>query len=74
MVVERQRQPRDLLARFQVLGDLVALQLLTLALDDEAVETQVDCDKEGMISSVRILKASSEGVIKRLEEALVFSA
>ena len=47
---------------------------LTLAIDDEAVETQVDCDKEGMISSVRILKASSEGVIKRLEEALVFSA
>ncbi|HBN8604832.1 TPA: hypothetical protein L3744_003359 [Pseudomonas aeruginosa] len=47
---------------------------LTLAIDDEAVETQVDCDKEGMISSVRIMKASSEGVIKRLEEALVFSA
>lgn len=47
---------------------------LTLAIDDEAVETQVDCDKEGMISSVRILKASSEEVINRLEEALVFSA
>ena len=47
---------------------------LTLAIDDEAVETQVDCDKEGMISSVRILKASSEGVIKRLEEAVGFSA
>ncbi len=47
---------------------------LTLAIDDEAIETQVDCDKEGMISSVRIMKASSEGVIKRLEEALVFSA
>jgi len=47
---------------------------LTLAIDDEAVETQVDCDKEGMISSVRILKASSEDVIKQLEEALVVSA
>jgi hypothetical protein len=47
---------------------------LTLAIDDEAVETQVDCDKEGMISSVRILKSSSEAVINRLEEALVVSA
>ena len=47
---------------------------LTLAIDDETVETQIDCNKEGMISSVRILKASSEGVIKRLEEALVVSA
>jgi len=46
---------------------------LTLAFDNEAVEIQVDCDKEGMIGSVRILKASSEGVIKRLEEALVVS-
>ncbi len=47
---------------------------LTLAIGDEAVEGQVDCDKEGMISSVRILKASSEDVISRLEEALVVSA
>lgn len=47
---------------------------LTLAIDNEAVETQVYCDKEGMISSVRVLKASSEVVIYRLEEALVVSA
>lgn len=46
---------------------------LTLAFDDEVVEVQVACDKEGMIGSVRILKASSASVIKRLEDALVVS-
>lgn len=44
---------------------------LTLALGDEACEAQVDSDKEGMISSIRILKASSESVIQRIEKALV---
>lgn len=43
---------------------------LTLALDDEAVEVQVDSDKEGVISSIRILKACSESVIQCLETAL----
>lgn len=47
---------------------------LTLSIDDEAVETEVNCDKEGMISSVRILKSSSEDVTNRLEDALVISA
>lgn len=43
---------------------------LTLALDDEGIEVQVDCDKEGMVSTVRIMKATSEYIIQRLEAAL----
>lgn len=43
---------------------------LTLAADNEGVEIQVDADKEGMISSIRIIKASSEKIAQKLETAL----
>lgn len=43
---------------------------LTLADDNEGVEIQVNADKEGMISSIRILKASTENIAQKLERAL----
>lgn len=43
---------------------------LMLAADNEGVEIQVNADREGMISSIRIMKASSEGVAQKLEKAL----
>ncbi len=43
---------------------------LTLAVENDAVEIQVNADKEGMISSIRILKASSEGIVQQLEKAM----
>lgn len=43
---------------------------LTFGQEDEAIEIQAHCDKEGMIGKLRIMKASSERTINRLEEAL----
>ena len=43
---------------------------LTLAVDNEAIEIQVNADKEGMISSIRVLKASSESIVQQLEKTL----
>ena len=43
---------------------------LMLAADNEGVEIQVNADKEGMISSIRIMKASSENIAQKLEKAL----
>ena len=43
---------------------------LTLAVENEAVEIQVNTDKEGMISSIRVLKASSESIVQQLEKAM----
>ena len=43
---------------------------LTLAVENEAVEIQVNADKEGMISSIRVLKASSESIAQQLEKAM----
>ena len=43
---------------------------LMLAADNEGVEIQVNADKEGMISSIRIMKASSERIAQKLEKAL----
>lgn len=43
---------------------------LTLAVENDAVEIQVNADKEGMISSIRILKASSESIVQQLEKAM----
>lgn len=47
---------------------------LTLAADNEGVEIQVNADKEGMISSIRIMKASSENIVQKLETALAVPA
>ncbi len=43
---------------------------LTLAVENDAVEIQANADKEGMISSIRVLKASSESIVQQLEKAL----
>lgn len=43
---------------------------LTLAVENDAVEIQVNADKEGMISSIRVLKASSESIVQKLEKAM----
>ena len=43
---------------------------LTLAVENDAVEIQVNADKEGMISSIRVLKASSESIAQQLEKAM----
>lgn len=43
---------------------------LTLAVDNEGIEIQVDANKEGMVSSIRVLKASTEGIVQQLEKAL----
>jgi hypothetical protein len=43
---------------------------LTLTVESDAVEIQVNADKEGMISSIRILKASSESIVQQLEKAM----
>lgn len=43
---------------------------LTLAVDNEGIEIQVDANKEGMVSSIRVLKASTEDIVQQLEKAL----
>lgn len=43
---------------------------LLLAEDDEGIELELNANKEGLITSLRITRASSEGIIERLEQAM----
>ncbi len=47
---------------------------LVLSAERDGIEIQVNADKEGMIGSIRIMKASSESIIDKLEKALAVHA